>query len=140
MNGYQTYQKQQQSVGGTRIDLLLALFDGAIRRSIQAEDLIRAGKQPEATALLAKVQLIVSELAAGVRTDVDTTNGENLLRLYEFVVHQLSLARVESVAQARKILQTLHEGFESIRKEAVELERRGALASSDKLLTVMATA
>jgi flagellar secretion chaperone FliS len=140
MNAYQTYRKQQQTVGTTRIDLLLSLFDGAIQRMAQAEEFLRTGNPNAAVTALSKAQLIVSELAAGVRTDVDQTNGPNLLRLYEFVVHQISLSTLESVSRSRKIMQTLHEGFVAIRTEGIELERRGEMVSSDSLRVVLATA
>lgn len=141
MNAYQTYRKQHQQPGGTtRIDLLLALYDGAIQRIGRAEELLRSGNRNEAVPLLSKSQLIVGELAAGVRTDIDPVAGPNLLRLYEFIVYQLSQATPEGAAQSRKLLETVRQGFEAIRGEAMELERRGEVVSSDNLRTVLTTA
>jgi flagellar protein FliS len=140
MNALQTYRKQQQPKGTTRIDVLLSLYDGAIKRMLQAEEPLRAGNVPAATPFLSKCQLIVSELAAGVRIDLDPVTGPNLLRLYEYVVFQLAQAKLEGVRHARTVLQTVREGFEAIRLEAVELERRGEVVASDNLRTVLTSA
>jgi flagellar secretion chaperone FliS len=141
MNPYRTYQQQQQQpTGWTRIDMLLALYDGAIDRLRQASAMLKVNDREKATPLIARSQLIVSELAAGVRVDVNEEMGTNMLRLYEFVIYQLSQGQVKNLEDAIKILRTLREGFETIRGEAVQMERTGQLAAADNLKTLSATA
>jgi flagellar biosynthetic protein FliS len=137
MNPYQKYAQQQQVAGLSRIDLLLALYDGALARLGKAEMALTNGDVPVATPYLSKAQLIVTELAAGVRLDVDEQMGTNMLRLYEFVVHQLKTPRLENVRNAAKILTTLREGFEGIRDEANRLERGGQLVAADRMQMVL---
>jgi flagellar protein FliS len=60
-----------------------------------------------------------------------------MLRLYEFVVHELKTPRLESVRNARKILTTLREGFEGVRDEANRLERSGQLVAADRMQMVL---
>ena len=79
-------------------------------------------------------------MAAGVRLKDNEVVGENLMRLYEFATHELRQPKVERIANARKILKTLREGFEAIRVEAANLERTGVLASAESLHLVHATA
>ena len=126
--------------GWTRIDLLLALYDGALERLDKAEVALRDGNVSDALPLLTRVQLIVSAMASGVRPDVNEEMATNMLRLYEYVSHELSQPRVEGIVNARKILRTLREGFEAIRDEANDLERSGRLPTADRLQMVLATA
>lgn len=140
MNPYLNYRRNEPSTGWTRIDLLLALYDGALERLDRAEAAIRAGAVSAAIPLLARVQLIVTELAAGVRPEVNPEVARNILHLYEFVAHQLCEPRLDRIASARKILRTLREGFEGVRAEANELERTGQFPSADRLQMVHATA
>jgi flagellar biosynthetic protein FliS len=140
MNPYQKYDRSEPSSGWTRIEMLLALFDGALMRLTKAGMALSNGDVPVATPYLAKAQLIVSELAAGVRVDVDEQMGQNMLRLYEYVVHELKTPRPQNVENAKKILLILREGFETIREEANQLERSGELVAADRLQMLLATA
>jgi flagellar secretion chaperone FliS len=140
MNPYAKYARPEPTTGWTRIDLLLALYDGALERLDKAAAALRAGDPGTAVPLMARVQLIVTELAAGVRTDVDEDMGTNYLRLYEFVVTSLRTPALDGIADARKVLATLRDGFEAIRQEANELERSGKLAAADKLQMVLTPA
>jgi flagellin-specific chaperone FliS len=140
MNPYQKYRRQEELANWTRADLLLALFDKSLERLDRAEALLQAGDPIGATSLLAKAQLTVMGLASGVNVEVNPENGTNMLRLYEFVVHELRQPRAEGIANARKVLRTLREGFEAIRDEANELERRGQIPPLDHVQLVHATA
>jgi flagellar biosynthetic protein FliS len=140
MKPYAKYQRTEPSTGWTRIELLLALYDGALERLDRAEAALKAGNTNAATGLLSRIQLIVSELAAGVVLEGNEEAGTNMLRLYEYVTHELRSPRVEGIANARKVLRTLREGFEAIRGEANELERSGKLAPAEKLQMVHTTA
>ena len=75
MLAYQKY-RQDEPTGWTRIDLLLALYDKALERLDRAEQALRANDTATALPQLAKTQLIVTELAAGVRVEggVDVTS------------------------------------------------------------------
>jgi flagellin-specific chaperone FliS len=119
---------------------LLALYDGAIERLDRAEAAVRSNDRTTAIPLLARVQLIVAELAAGVRQDVNPQTGPNMLRLYQFVTGELRSPRVIAIANARKVLRTLREGFEAIRPEAAAMERAGCFHAAEKLQMVDATA
>lgn len=140
MNVYQKYRAAEPLVGMTRIEVLLALFDGALSRLDKAARALTNGDVPVATPYMAKAQLIVSELATGVRVDVAEEMGTNMLRLYEFVVNELRTPRLKNVESAIKILTTLREGFEAIKDEAVALEKRGDLVGSNRLQMVLETA
>jgi flagellar protein FliS len=131
MNPYRTYRRPEPSTGWTRIDVLLALFDGALDRLDRADRALQSGDRAAALGALVKSQLIVAELAAGVRREGNDAVGPNLLRLYEFVSHQLREPARDRIAAARRVLVMLREGFQAVRTEAVELERNGLVPAAE---------
>jgi flagellar secretion chaperone FliS len=140
MNAYQKYRRTDDPTGWTRMDMLLALYDKALERLDRAEAALRADDPATAVPQLAKTQLIVTELASGVRVEINPEANTNMLRLYEFVAHELARATVEGIENARKVLRTLREGFEAIRAEANDLERSGQLPGADQVQMVLETA
>ena len=140
MNPYRSYKQHEPASGWTRIDLLLALYDKALERLDKAEGSLLAGEPQSAVPQLAKTQHIIAELAAGVRVEVNPEANTNLLRLYEYSATELAGPSLASIANVRKVLRTLREGFEAIRAEANELERTGRLESADRAQMVLATA
>lgn len=140
MNAYARYAPVNPYAGMSRIDLLLALYDGALARLTKAEMALTNGDVPVATPYMAKAQLIVGELAAGVRVEVDEENGANMLRLYEYAVNELRTPRLANVRNAKKVLATLREGFEAVREEANRLEKSGELVAAGRMQMVLETA
>jgi flagellar protein FliS len=137
MNPFHAY-KQQELAGWTRIDLLLALFDGAIERLDKAIPLLRQRDRKNAAPLLARASLIVNGLASGLDKDLGEVP-ENLLRLYEFVTHAIRTQRFDHLEAATRVLRTLREGFQGIRQEALQMERSGAIPPANSSLMLGAT-
>lgn len=139
MNAYAKFATPaaDQHASLSRIDLLLALYDGVLARLSKAEMALTNGDVPVATPYMAKAQILVTELAAGVRLDVDEQMGANMLRLYEFVVNELRTPRLASVRNAVKVLNTMREGFEGIREEANRLEQSGELVTAGRMQMVL---
>lgn len=140
MLAYRTYQAAEPTAGFTRIELLLALYDKALERLDTALSALDRGDTSAAVGQMAKTQLIVTELASGVRVEVNPEANTNMLRLYEYVAHELTKPDPLHIGNARKVLATLREGFEAIRAEANELERSGQLAKADNMQMVLTTA
>lgn len=110
--------------------MLLALFGGAIERLEGAATALREGRAFAALPLLAKAQLIVSQLAGGVNAEAGEVS-VNLIRLYEFASHCIATQDPARLDDAARVLGNLKEGFDAIRDEAVELERKGEIPSID---------
>jgi len=140
MTPYHRYRQSEPSAHWTRMDMLLAIFDGTLARLDKAAQALTNGDIPVATPYLSKAQILVTQLAAGVRVEVDEEMGTNLLRLYEYVVNEIRTPRLANVRNAVKILTTLREGFEAVREEANRMERAGELTAADRLQMVLATA
>lgn len=139
MNAYQAYRRPEPA-GWTRMDLLLALYDKALERLDRAEAALAAGDPHPAVQQLLKVQFTLTELSAGVNLDANPELGTNLLRLYEYVAHELKAPNADGIRNARKVLRTLREGFEGVREEGNAVERRGAVPAAEQVRMVLATA
>lgn len=140
MNPYARYSQAEPLAGMSRIDLLLTLYDAALARLDKAIMALTNGDVPVATPYMAKAQLMVAELSAGVRTDVDEQMGVNMLRLYEYVANELRTPRLVNVQNAKKVLTTLREGFEGVRDQANQLERSGQLVAAGRMQMLLETA
>lgn len=138
MNPYASYQRQT-APSWTRIDMLLALFDGGIERCEQALAALERQDQRTAKNVLVKARLIVLGLASGVIPDDDPVT-TTMLRLYEYAQHALGQETAEEVRGARNVLCILREGFRKIRAEAVDLERRGLIPPINDTSTLRALA
>jgi flagellin-specific chaperone FliS len=125
MNPYRTYQQQAYSAW-LRIDVVLALYDGAVAKLEAAHAALVRKDAGAAGPLLMRARLIL----AGLVSSVDPGQGElasQFLHLYEFVNYALGVGDAKHVAGAVKVLRTLREGLEAIRPEAAELERSGRI-------------
>jgi flagellin-specific chaperone FliS len=121
-----------------RIDMLLCLCDRAIERLEEAQTALRANQSEVALSLLVRAQMFVAGLASGV----DVAQGEiarNCLRLYEFAADCIRIGTPDKIEAAIGVLRTLREGFEGIRGEAVDLERKGAIPPLGSTRLVEAT-
>jgi flagellin-specific chaperone FliS len=138
VNPYVKYQ-QQTTPSWTRIDMLLALFDGGIDRCEKALAAMERQDHRTAKNLLVKARLIVLGLASGVVPDGDPVT-TTMLQLYEYAQHVLGQGSIEDVRAALNVLRILREGFQKIRGEAVDLERRGLIPPINKTSTVQSLA
>jgi flagellin-specific chaperone FliS len=132
MNPYTRYQQAEPN--WTRIDMLLALYDGAIQRCEQALEALDKQDEKTAQARLIKARLIVMGLVSGVVADDEVTT--NILRLCEYVLHVLEKGGRDNVRAALNVLRILRDGFQKIRPEAAELERQGAIPPINTTSTV----
>lgn len=138
MNPYAKNQ-QQNTPSWTRIDMLLALFDGAVERCEQALAALEQQNHAAAQKRLLKARLIVMGLMSGVVADGDPVT-TTILQLYEYCLHSLTQGGIEDVRGARKVLGILREGFLKVRAEVNALERSGAIPPINTTSTLQALA
>jgi flagellar secretion chaperone FliS len=138
MNPYQAYQ-QRQATSWTRVEMLLALFDGAIERLEAAAAAFERNDLATARRLLTRAWLIVGLLAAGLNFDYGQLP-QKLGQLYDFALRRIRLYTPQGTADALRILRILREGFQKIRPEAVRLEREGVIPPLDANRGFQATA
>ena len=109
----------------SREDLLLMLFDGAIRFAEQAWPRLEAKEYPEYCALLVKAQDVVRELMVSMkREELGEDLYGNLMNLYQFILSRLVKANLKKdrklIDEALKILIHLRETW----AQAIEKDRR----------------
>ena len=136
MNPHDAYQQSRAS-SWTRIDMLLALYDGAIDRLSQARTAMEQKDYQTATSLLLRVQRIVSELIGGLDARDEQLAG-NLHRLYTYVLELVTRRTPEDASAAIDLLTTLREGWESVSEEARKLERQGVIPPAESTRLVQA--
>ncbi|WP_027087246.1 flagellar export chaperone FliS [Cohnella panacarvi] len=108
MNTSPYLQKYQQAAVQTSSgpQLLLMLYDGAIKFVRSGIEGIEERKPEKANTNLQKAQRIVNELTASLNFDYEISN--NLARLYEYMMHQLIQANSRKAAEpAREVLNYL---------------------------------
>lgn len=137
LNPHDAYRRHKDT-GATRIELLLALYDGAISRLETARDALLRQDQAAVAPALLRAQRILVELLAGL----DLSYGEvpqNLHRLYTFVLRSIAAGSGDEINAGLGVLCTLREGLLEIRSEAVALERSGTIppAGAGRALHVM---
>lgn len=117
----------QPAAPWTRIEMLLAAFDGIISRLEQAQNLVDQNEPLKAQPLLLRSQQIILALYEGL----DVRYGqipENMQKLYLFVLTCIGMGPKLDVPAALNILAKIRDGLESIRTSASEMERRGELS------------
>lgn len=130
MIGHAAY-KNVQNLPPTRIDLILTLYRRSLQNLGRARQALVQQQPDAARPLLAQTQLIVTALASELPGCKDEA-AINFLRLYEFVAHQMKVGTIDSVDAAVRVLTPLLNGFESVREQAVTLERQGAIPPLDQ--------
>lgn len=111
----------------TRIELLLAAFDGIASRLEQARKLLEENERAKAEPLLLRSQRIVLELYSGI----DLRFGqipENMQKLYLYVLSCIGMGPELDLPAALGVLRSIRDGLESIRDSATQMERNGELA------------
>lgn len=137
MTGVQAYRRQSVPAW-TRIDAILFLYRRADENLDRAESLLAAGDKSAAGKLLIQTQTIVTAFASGL--DISEASSVQLLKLYEYVGHQLAQATLDGVREARKTLRTLAAGFEEVQDRARHMERTGELPPFRESSAITATA
>jgi flagellin-specific chaperone FliS len=115
-----------RSTGWTRIEMLLALYDGALDGLSRLEEATRAGNVVAA----AQSRLRTARILAGLRAGIDLTRGElprKIDQLCEFAQHALFSDNPRRVSAAGRVLARLRDGFAAIQQEAIALESRGEI-------------
>ncbi len=80
--------------------LHLMLYDGAIRFTTRGQEAIRAKDREAAFTALERAQLIVLEMSAGIRRDINPEIADRMGALYNFVYRRLIEANINQDEQA----------------------------------------
>lgn len=116
VHAYQAY-RQTKVTTASQGELLLMLFDGAIRFSRQAQEFMRKGEIEEASAKLIRTQDIMNELIVSLNLEVGEI-ADNLQMLYTYIYDLLVEANIkkqpEIVDEAIHMLVELRQTWEQV--------------------------
>ena len=133
MNPHYAYRRNAQS-GWTRIEMLLAIYEATIKSLESGIAAVDAGDQRA----LNKQYLKTSQLLVLIIDGIDSESGEVAERvraLCTYAISQVGSLSRDGWRNALVVISTLHEGFEGIREEAIELETQGAIPSLSEATT-----
>ena len=117
------YQRQSMFGGWTRIDMLLAIYDQAIKSLEKVQEAVANHQAQDYFKHLMASQKAILAIHAGLRPDEDDI-AFNIARLLHFV---LQCIESDNFADAIKILRNLRNGFTNIQEEASRLEHQGVI-------------
>ncbi len=137
IDAYRSCQ-QHQALSTPRVDLILGVYDETLKK-LQRAAAFLVEEPKEAHRLLRQCEVAVAGLAASIDPDAGEV-AANLRRLYQFVGHCLADGSPAKLRSAVDILTTLRDGFEAIRTQAIELERKGEIPSLDDEMAMRALA
>ncbi len=109
--------------------LVVILYDGAIRFCLRAQEALEAAKGEEAGDLLIRAQRIVLELLCALRPDANPEISRNLSNLYVFMYEELVWANISRdtarIHNILPLLETLREGWSIAIEKAKEKRGEG---------------
>ena len=126
----QAYKNQQDwdILGASPLELVRALYRGAIQAIRQARTCLANGQIRERSAAITKACAIVQELAISLDKEVGGDVAASLAELYVYIHKRLGDANIEQsdapLAEAEKLLSTLLEAWSQL-EEAQEEESHG---------------
>jgi len=124
MNAYMNQYQNNQVTTASPEQILIMLYDGAIRFVRQAKQAIVDGRREDKSIAIGKAVAIITEFSNTLNYEVGGEIAQDLGRLYDFMVRELSAvnarSKVERLAPVEKILLELREAFVG----AIEINQR----------------
>lgn len=132
----QAYKNQQDwdILGASPLELVRALYRGAIQAIRQARTCLANGQIRERSAAITRACAIVQELAISLDKEVGGDVAASLAELYVYVHKRLGDANIEQsdvpLAEAEKLLSTLLDAWSQLEEKQEEEHQGESLALS----------
>ena len=123
-NAYANQYRNNQILTASQEQILLMLYDGAIRFCRQAIVACEAGNSSEKNGRIGKTYAIVDEFSKTLNHDIGGDIAIDLERLYDFMMRQLNEARREETPDKLKVVENLLVDLRQTWGEAVEINKR----------------
>lgn len=128
MNAYSQY-KENQILTASPEQILLMLYDGAIRFTRQAMYGLEEGNLTLFHQGISKSMAIITEFANSLDHSIGGPIAENLDGLYNFMIRELTLANLHKDIEKLRVVDRLLVDLRATWGEAVEINRGQMLAS-----------
>ncbi len=123
MNAYNKYQ-QNQILAASPEQILLMLFDGAIRFTRQALMALEEGNIPGFFHGVSKSMAIITEFSNTLDHEVGGEIAENLDALYNFMIRELTQANLHKDIEKLQVVEKLLVDLRRTWGEAIEVNKR----------------
>ena len=124
MNAYMNNYHQNQIDTASREQILIMLYDGAIRFTRQAVYAIEAGDLPGKSHGIQKAIAIIAEVRNTLDHSIGGEIAANLDSLYEFMIRSLTEANIKNEIQPLQVVDGLLSDLRETWKEAIEIARQ----------------
>lgn len=124
VTGYNAY-KATKSTAWTRIEMLLALYAKAIEHVEAAQRALNDGQAAPHVLHRTRAATLIVAIRSGIDAQADSQF--KIDQLCEYMQRAVGIGDEKHLASTLKILKELHEAFDGIRDQAVQLERDGKI-------------
>lgn len=134
MNAYMNQYQQNQIMTASKEQILLMLYDGAIKFCRQAMAASKDGNVPEKLGRIAKVFAIIVEFSNSLNHEIGPEIAADLDGLYQFMLRELNSARKDTTGVHLENVEKLLVDLRLTWGEAVEINKKdlSALAQQHK--------
>lgn len=140
MNGYVNQYQANQIATASKEQILILLYEGAIRFSRQAINAMNDNDMAAKGKYIGKTMAIIAEFAGSLDHEIGGTISENLDALYTFMLKELSQANVANDPGKIEVVITLLKDLRETWVEAIEINNKEKAAgdSSESPYTQLA--
>ncbi len=124
MNGYRNQYQQNQILTASQEQILLLLYDGAIRFCRQAIVACDTGDNTEKIGEISKTFAIITEFSNSLNHEIGGEIASDLDGLYHFMLRELNKARTDTTGEHLRIVEKLLVDLRLTWSEAVEINRK----------------
>jgi flagellar protein FliS len=124
MNAYLNQYKSNQFDTASREQILVMLYDGAIRFTRQAINALETGDQHGKITGIQKTMAIVAEFRNTLDHKIGGEIAANLDALYEYMIQCLAQANLKNDPQPLQVVEGLLSDLRATWKEAIEIARK----------------
>ena len=124
MNPYMNQYQQNQVMTASQEQILIMLYDGAIKFCRQAIAASEAGNVGEKLGRISKVFAIITEFSNSLNHEIGGDIAADLDGLYHFMLRELHKARTDSTGEYLRSVEKLLVDLRLTWGEAVEINRK----------------
>lgn len=129
MNGYSQYQNTQVTTASPE-QILIMLYDGAIRFVRQAKENLESGNRPSKLEAIRRAMAIITEFRNTLDHEVGGEIASNLDSLYDFMQRELMGANLRDDVGRLQTVEDLLCDLRETWMQAIEITRREAAQAS----------
>jgi flagellar protein FliS len=129
MNAYANQYQNNQILNASPEQILIMLYDGAIRFTRQAILGIEENRPSMKLEGISRALAIIAEFSNTLDRDIGGEIAENLDGLYHFMMRELIVARSENSIAKLQVVEELLLDLRTTWSEAIEINRQTAMAA-----------